>query len=87
MPKNQKMLDAQDITRVTPRQINVARELLDMMYMPSELAGELFVNEQAVDQWIKQGLPHEKDDKGKLWIHGIKAGEWILALRKARHDK
>lgn len=76
MPKKRKL------SKVTIKQINIARTLLDMMYMPAELAREFSVDEQIIYEWIKQGLPHEKDNNKMLWIHGIKAGEWILALRK-----
>lgn len=60
------------------QQVNIARELLDMLYKPAEFARELFVEKQTIYEWIKQGMPHKKDDKGRLWVHGIKAGEWIL---------
>ncbi len=62
----------------TSQQVNIARELLDMLYKPAELARELFVEKPAVYEWTRNGMPHKKDDKGRLWVHGIKAGEWVL---------
>lgn len=68
--------------RITSRQINIARELLDMMYKPPEFARELFVDEQKVREWAEQGMPCEKDENNILWIHGTKAGTWLVALKR-----
>lgn len=63
-----------------------AHGLLDMMYTPAELAEELGITREDVYRTlIPAGLPHTKDLRGHIWIHGLGAGAWMLS--QARRKK
>lgn len=45
--------------------------LLDMMYKPSEIAEEIgVIADTVVRGYLPAGLPHERDERGNIWIHG-----------------
>ena len=47
------------------------KTLLNMMYKPSELAEEIGFNQNQVYMvYIPAGCPHERDEKGHIWING-----------------
>ena len=55
-------------------------KLLDMLYMPSELAEEIgFSRRQVYRVYIHFGCPHERDDRKHIWINGIAFREWYEA--------
>lgn len=57
--------------------------LLDMLYSISELADELKISRDTVYRTlIPAGLPHVKDDTGRLWVHGPAAAAWILDQKR-----
>lgn len=64
-----------------------AARLLDMMYKPSEIAQELKINKRSIyDILIPLGLPHERDEHGHIWLHGITVREWLQkATRGPKH--
>ena len=52
-------------------------KLLNMLYMPSELAKEIgFTQRQVYRVYIPAGCPHIKDEKRRLWINGKAFTEW-----------
>jgi hypothetical protein len=52
-------------------------KLLDMLYMPSELAEEVgFTRRQVYRVYIPAGCPHERDSRLHIWINGKKFREW-----------
>lgn len=52
-------------------------KLLDMLYSPSELADEVgFARRQVYRVYRHLDCPHEKDEKGYLWINGKQFREW-----------
>jgi hypothetical protein len=56
--------------------------LLDMFYTPEELAAELNMNTRLVqDILIPEGMPHKKDKKGRLFLHGPQVQAWIASMR------
>ncbi len=53
-----------------------------MLYRPSELAEELDVAPATVRDWVEKGLPHQRDQRGHLWIDGRQIIEWVNAVRQ-----
>jgi hypothetical protein len=52
-------------------------KLLDMLYKPSEISAEVgFTQRQVYRVYIPAGCPHERDDRGHLWINGKMFREW-----------
>lgn len=51
--------------------------LLEMEYKVSELCEELGVHRSTFYQgWLRAGLPHRRDDRGRIWIVGTDLAEW-----------
>lgn len=51
--------------------------LLDMLYKPSEIAEEIGVTPDTVHRsYLPAGLPHLRDDDGRIWIHGPAFVAW-----------
>jgi hypothetical protein len=51
--------------------------LLDMLYRPSEIAEEIGVTTDTVCRsYLPAGLPHSRDAKGRIWIHGPAFVAW-----------
>ena len=71
--------------RLNGQQRNRLVNLLDMMYSPSELAKEVgFTVRQVYRVYIPIGCPHERDDKGHLWINGKVFREWAKDVYQKR---
>lgn len=52
-------------------QIIRLERLLDMLYRPAEIAEEIGVTPDTVYRsYLPAGLPHTRDARGNLWIHG-----------------
>jgi hypothetical protein len=66
--------------------------LLDMDYMPSELAREIGVSPDTVARsYAQAGMPFTPDTKrkGKIWVNGKAFREWVLechAEKKAKRN-
>ena len=58
--------------------------LLPMLYAPTEIAEELDVLARTVRDWLTQGLPHERDARGRIWIDGRKLADWVTMTRPLR---
>lgn len=51
--------------------------LLNMMYKPSEIAEEIGVAQDTVYRsYLPAGLPHHRDARGNIWIHGPAFVSW-----------
>jgi len=59
-----------------------AHGLLPMLYTPRELGEELGVPSRTIREWIKQGMPYQRDEKGFLWIKGSEFAQWVKQMRK-----
>jgi len=59
-----------------------------MKYKPSEIAKVLEIGDDVIYQnYLKNGCPFEKDDKGNIWIIGTEFREWAqreIAERKSK---
>lgn len=64
--------------RLNGAQKNRLRKLFDMRYTPGELASEIGINvRQFYKVYIPAGCPHERNERGYLWINGKEFREWI----------
>lgn len=55
-------------------------KLLDMLYMPSELALEIgFSARQVYRVYVPLGCPCVRDDRGRLWFNGKVFADWYEA--------
>jgi hypothetical protein len=71
--------------RLNGQQRNRLGKLLNMMYKPSELAEEIgFRVRQVYRVYIPAGCPHERDNRGNLWINGKMFREWVEEVYKKR---
>ncbi len=65
-----------------------ANGLLDMLYTPAEMAGELGIEEREMyDRLIPAGLPTMNDDAGHVWLHGPAVAGWIRTAGKPKREK
>lgn len=55
--------------------------LLPMLYTPHKLEEELGIPALTIREWIKQGMPHERDERGHLWINGVEFAAWVEQVR------
>jgi len=66
--------------RLDGKQRLCLEKLLDMLYMPGELAEEVGFNRRQVYRvYMHLGLPHIRDDRRHLWINGKDFREWYEA--------
>jgi hypothetical protein len=52
------------------------RRLLDMRYLPDELAGELDLPLETIQLYMTLGCPIWKDREGTVFIHGLDFASW-----------
>jgi len=90
------MTEIDDVVKLTPQPASRGKPklphsvivrapgLLPMLYRPAELAQDLGVSDRTVREWLMKDLPHERDERGHLWIDGRKAVEWVNSLRHLR---
>jgi predicted RNA-binding Zn-ribbon protein involved in translation (DUF1610 family) len=62
--------------------------LLNMLYRPAEIAEEIGVAQDTIYRsYLPAGLPHTRDAKGNVWIHGPAFVAWArqtVAKRKSK---
>lgn len=61
--------------------------LLPMHYTVRELSKELGAVERTLRDWLANGAPHLKDDKGHIWIHGQEFARWVDSARNPKQKK
>ncbi len=61
--------------------------LLPMLYTPSELADELGLTAPAIRDWLDRGLPHQRDERGRLWINGTDFAAWLERARRTGRSR
>ena len=67
--------------RLPAQVINRSKRLLPMLYTVNELANELRISDRTIRDWLPQGLPHEKDSRGHVWINGEHFAGWAKTVR------
>ncbi len=67
-------------SEMTREQLVRTGHLLYMRYTPSELAQEIGCNTDTIYRsYVPAGCPHERDERGHLWIVGTAFREWAYA--------
>ena len=66
------------------RVIVKAPGLLQMQYKVRELAEELGVPESTLRDWLKRGVPYQRDSRNHIWIVGIEFARWVESNRKMK---
>ena len=61
--------------------ITKASGLLPMMYSISEVCLELDIPRHIVRSWLQRGLPHQRDERKRIWINGKECLSWIEMRR------
>jgi hypothetical protein len=62
--------------------------LLDMLYKPSEIAAEIGVAVDTIHRsYLPAGLPHTRDGKGRIWIHGPAFVAWARQTVSQKKSK
>jgi len=62
--------------------------ILDMLYKPSEIAEEIGVTHDTVCRsYLPAGLPHTRDARGDIWIHGPAFVAWARDTISRRQAK
>lgn len=62
--------------------------LLPMLYKPAELAAELGIPVRTLGDWIKMNIPHLRDTRNHIWIHGNEFINWVSQqMKKPAHQK
>ncbi len=75
----------QGVTRKVPRVALIrAARLLDMLYKPRELSAELGVPDRTIREWAEQGMPHDRDGRGRIWINGVAFSRWLQTRQTER---
>src|SRR5690606_23907052 len=72
------------------RQPHIARlgRLLDMLYKPAEIANEIGVHVDTVYRsYLPAGLPHTRDRRGNIWIHGPAFRDWAHQVARRRRTR
>ncbi len=73
------------MTHKLPRSVIIrAAGLLEMLYSPIELAEDLSVPARTVREWIKNGMPFERDRRGHMWVNGMEFRRWVEETRTVR---
>lgn len=64
------------------------KRILDMQYRPSELAEDIGVNVDTILRgYLPAGLPHTRDDRGRIWIYGPAFVEWARETISKKKSK
>ena len=51
--------------------------LLPMLYKPAELAEEIGIPVRTLGDWLKVGVPHQRDLRNHIWINGQEFLSWV----------
>lgn len=58
--------------------------LMPMLYTIRELVLELEIPRSTLCDWLKAGAPHQRDNRGHIWINGEEFAAWVKERRKAQ---
>jgi hypothetical protein len=58
--------------------------LLPMRYKTRELAEELSISTRTIRRWARRGMPHQRDSRDHIWVHGEEFAVWVEDQRCAR---
>lgn len=58
--------------------------LLPMLYTPREICEELGIAESTLRDWLQAGVPHQRDNRNRIWINGELFAGWVTKQRKPK---
>ena len=58
-----------------------------MLYKVSELAEELDIPQRTLYDWLDHGVPHQRDNRGHIWINGQEFASWVYSVRNKNVEK
>ena len=74
-------------SRVPHGVIVKAPGLLPMYYTVREITQELGMPERTFRDWLKAGIPHQRDSRGRIWVDGERFAEWVGTQRKPKSKR
>ena len=58
--------------------------LLPMLYTPREICEELDIAESTLRDWLQIDVPHQRDNRNRIWINGEEFARWVNNQRKPK---
>ena len=71
-------------TKLPHNVIIKAPGLLPMLYTPREICEELGIAESTLRDWLQIDLPHQRDNRNRIWINGEEFARWVNNQRKPK---
>ena len=71
-------------TKLPHNVIIKAPGLLPMLYTPREICEELDIAESTLRDWLKIDVPHQRDNRNRIWINGEEFARWVNNQRKPK---
>ena len=74
-------------TKLPHKVIIKAPGLLPMLYTPREICDELDIAESTLRDWLQIDVPHQRDNRNRIWINGEEFARWVNNQRKPKAAK
>lgn len=74
-------------TKLPHNVIIKAPGLLPMLYTPREICEELDIAESTLRDWLQIDVPHQRDNRNRVWINGEEFARWVNNQRKPKVTK
>ena len=71
-------------TKLPHNVIIKAPGLLPMFYTPRAICEELDIAESTLRDWLQIDLPHQRDNRNRIWINGEEFARWVNNQRKPK---
>ena len=71
-------------TKLPHNVIIKAPGLLPMLYTPREICEELDIAESTLRDWLQIDVPHQRDNRNRIWINGEEFVRWVNNQRKPK---
>ena len=71
-------------TKLPHNVIIKAPGLLPMLYTPREICEELDIAESTLRDWLQIDVPHQRDNRNRIWINGEEFAGWVNTQRKPK---
>ena len=71
-------------TKLPHNVIIKAPGLLPMLYTPREICEELDIAESTLRDWLQIDVPHQRDNRNRIWISGEEFARWVNNQRKPK---
>jgi len=71
-------------TKLPHNVIIKAPGLLPMLYTPREICEELDIAESTLRDWLQIDVPHQRDNRNRIWINGEEFARWVNNQRKLK---